>query len=202
MGQHQVEPLNGMDKYNRLARGTVLTSDIWGPERMEAEYLGKHRTTTKCGSKAGLESTIRSCRGPGARCGTHSTITPLAVPVPVSDYFPVITTDQLGADGASFDDEIMETRRVREELRRKLAFATHILDAAVRASQPCEHLYKPLCLPHHPPKVMIQGLWTAVLPIAPLLFCYGHLQSLRFVSCAQRTKLHALERTDVPPRGS
>ena len=60
-------------------------------------------------------------------------------------------------DDASLDDEIMETQRVLSELQRKLAFATHILDAALQASQRREHLCQPLSLPHCPPAVMIMG---------------------------------------------
>ena len=64
--------------------------------------------------------------------------------------------DSFDDDGAAFDDEIIQTRRVLGELQRKLAFATHILDAAIMAPKLCEQIYEPLSLPHRPTAVILR----------------------------------------------
>ena len=66
----------------------------------------------------------------------------------------------------------METQRVLRELQRKLAFATHILDSALQATQLREHLYQPLSLPHCLPAVMSQeyGLQSFQLRLFTFVF--------------------------------
>ena len=78
--------------------------------------------------------------------------------------------DSFDDDGAGFDDEIMETRRVLGELQRKLAFATHILDAAVMAPKFREQIYEPLSLPHRPPAVMIRDYGVQSYQLRLFLF--------------------------------
>ena len=159
-------------KWGRL----IAWTGEWCDPHMCATARGLRSSCTPSRTlKSGLNTVLRAYAMPPQVLGAHPPRSPIclaaasspepancpsfgllpATPVRAMEV-PVTETVDGPNDDAGFDDEIMETQRVLGVLQHKLGFATHILDAALLASQLCDHLYQPLSLPHCPPTVMLQ----------------------------------------------
>jgi hypothetical protein len=105
---------------------------------------------------------------------------------------------------------LLATQRVLAKLKVKLAFATHLLEAASQAPRLCHQMYRPLLLPNRPPASMQQSFGLSSAQLRLFLFA-SSLNDDSPLHCAhtgtctaqramqQQTPLWMLASSEPPP---
>ena len=83
----------------------------------------------------------------------------------------------------------MATQLVPAKLKLKLAFATHILEAASLAPRLCDFAYRPLCIPHRPPRAMQSAFGLTSSQLRLFLFASAVSKDTHLFDAAQGTML-------------